>query len=72
MVLQIRYFFGCDHPNRNICSNIFFEDGVKIPVPYCEDCCRTGGNCLAKTKIRIFENLELCEKCYSNKNKFAS
>jgi hypothetical protein len=72
MVLQIRYIFGCVHPNRNIHSNVFFEDGIKIPVLYCEDCCGICSKCFTKTKTRVFENLELCEECYSNKNKFTS
>jgi hypothetical protein len=72
MVLQIRYIFGCDHPNRNIHSNVFFERGFKISALYCKDCCKICSNCLSKTKTRTFENLELCEACYSNRNKFAS
>ena len=72
MVLQIRYIFGCDHPKRNIRSNVIFERDFKIPALYCEDCCIICSKCLAKTKTRIFENLELCENCFPNKNKFTS
>ena len=72
MVLQIRYIFGCDHLKRNICSNVIFEKDFKIPALYCEDCCKICSKCFAKTKTRIFENVELCEKCFSNKHKFTS
>ena len=66
------YIFGCDHPKRNILSNIIFERNFKIPALYCEDCCKICSNCLAKTKSRTFENVELCEKCFPNKHKFTS
>jgi hypothetical protein len=72
MVLQVRYIFGCDHPKRNIRSNVIFERDFKIPALYCEDCCKICSKCLVKTKTRIFENAELCENCFPNKHKFTS
>ena len=72
MVLQIRYIFGCEHPKRNIRSNVIFEKDFEIPAFYCEGCCKICSKCFVKTKTRIFENLELCEKCYPNKHEFTS
>jgi hypothetical protein len=72
MNLQIRYIFGCNHPKRNICSKVFFERDFTIPVLYCEDCCKICSKCHSKTKTRIFENLEFCDKCFPNKDKFTS
>jgi hypothetical protein len=54
MVLQIRYIFGCDHPNRNIHSNVFFERGFKISALYCKDCCKICSNWPFENKNQDF------------------
>ena len=61
-----RYIFGCEHNNRNILSTTIFERGLEIPVIFCDDCVTVCNICLKKTKTRVYDKLELYEKCYFN------
>lgn len=65
LVLQIRTIFGCEHKNRKIQSKLQFERGLEIPALFCEACCDICSGCGAKTKTRIFNDLKLCDCCFS-------
>ncbi len=63
MAVAIRYIFGCKHGKRNNKSVTYFENGLEIPVAYCDECCNICNICLSKTKTTLYEKLDLCEKC---------
>jgi hypothetical protein len=66
MTIKTRHIFGCNHNNRNILSTTIFERGLEIPVIFCDDCVTVCSICLNKMKTRVYDKLELCEKCYFN------
>ncbi len=66
MTIKTRYIFGCNHNNRNVLSTTIFENGLEIPSSFCDDCVTICNICLNKSKTKIYDKLELCEKCYFN------
>ena len=71
MAIKTRYIFGCNHNNRNILSTTIFERGLEIPAIFCDDCITGCNICLKKTKIKVYDKLELCKKCYFSVIKIA-
>ncbi|MGI0056432.1 MAG: hypothetical protein ACREAK_03555 [Nitrosarchaeum sp.] len=71
VTIKTRYIFGCNHDNRNILSTMIFEKGLEIPTIFCEDCVTVCDICLKRMKTKVYDNLELCEKCYFNVIKIA-
>ena len=71
VAIKTRYIFGCNHNNRNILSTTIFERGLEIPAIFCDNCVAICNICLKKTKTKVYDKLELCEKCYSNVIKIA-
>ena len=71
VTIKTRYIFGCNHDNRNILSTTIFERGLVIPAIFCDDCVTVCDICLRKMKTKIYDKLELCEKCYFNVIKIA-
>lgn len=66
VTIKTRYIFGCNHDNRNILSTTIFERGLEIPAIFCENCVTICDICLKKMKTKVYDKLELCEKCYLN------
>lgn len=66
VTIKTRYIFGCNHDNRNILSTTIFERGLEIPAIFCENCVTICDICLKKMKTKVYDKLELCEKCYRN------
>lgn len=66
MSVKIKYIFGCKHDNPSILSTAIFERGLELPAILCDNCITIGSICLNKEKTRIYDKLELCEKCYLN------
>lgn len=64
VTIKTRYIFGCSHDNRNILSTTIFERGLEIPTIFCENCVTICDICLKKMKTKVYDKLELCEKCY--------
>ena len=64
VTIKTRYIFGCNHDNRNILSTTIFERGLEIPTIFCDNCVTICDICLKKMKTRVYDKLELCEKCY--------
>lgn len=71
VTIKTRYIFGCNHDNRNISSTMIFERGLEIPAIFCDNCVTICDICLEKMKIKVYDKLELCEKCYLNVIKIA-
>ena len=71
VTIKTRYIFGCNHDNRNILSTTIFERGLEIPAIFCDDCVTVCNICLKKTKTKVYDKLELCEKCYFSVIKIA-
>lgn len=71
MTIKTKYIFGCSHDNRNILSTTFFERGLEVPAIFCDDCITICDICLMKKETKTYDNLELCEKCYTNVKKIS-
>lgn len=71
VTIKTRYIFGCNHDNRNILSTMIFERGLEIPAIFCENCVTICDICLKKMKTKVYDKLELCEKCHFNVIKIA-
>ena len=71
VIVKTRYIFGCNHNNRNILSTTIFERGLEIPAIFCDNCVTICDICLEKMKTKVYDKLELCEKCYLNVIKIA-
>ena len=71
VIIKTRYIFGCNHNNRNILATTIFEKELEIPAIFCDNCVAICNICLKKTKTKVYDKLELCEKCYSNVIKIA-
>jgi len=71
MTIKTRYIFGCSHDKRNILSTTIFERGLEVPAIFCDDCITICDICLMKKETKTYDNLELCEKCYTNVKKIS-
>lgn len=72
MSIKTRYIFGCSHENRNILSATIFERGLEIPAIFCDDCITICDICLMKKETKTYEELKLCEKCYTTVKKISN